>query len=50
MQNALPHPGKALHNPIHTRYEGLRGEIQEAYENHQLRELLMTFPSVGQPN
>jgi hypothetical protein len=64
MQNALPHPGEAplqtqledlIHdagpeNPIHTKYEDLRAEIQEAYENHQLQELLMTFPPVGEPN
>ena len=64
MENALPQPGEAplqtqlqelIHdaapqNPIHTRYEGLREEIQEAYENHQLQELLMTFPPAGEPN
>lgn len=64
MQNALPHPGEppiqtqledlihdaAPENPIHTKYESLREEIQEAYENHQLQELLMTFPPAGEPN
>jgi hypothetical protein len=64
MQNAMPHPGEAPlqtqleelieeaapQNPIHTRYEALREEIQEAYENHQLQQLLMTFPPAGEPN
>ena len=64
MQNAMPHPSEAqlktkleeiIHdaapeNPIHTKYEGLREEIQEAYENHQLQQMLMTFPPAGEPN
>jgi hypothetical protein len=64
MQNALPHPGElplqtrledlihdaAPENPIHAKYESLREEIQEAYENHQLQALLMTFPPAGEPN
>jgi hypothetical protein len=64
MQNAEPHPGEAPlqtqleeliadtgpHNPIHARYEDLRAEIQEAYVNHQLQQLMTTFPPVGEPN
>lgn len=64
MQNALPHPGEAplqtqledvIHdaapeNPVHTKYGGLREEIQEVYENHQLQQMLMTFPPAGEPS
>lgn len=60
---ALPRPGEpplqtqvddlvrdAANNPIHRRYEEFRVEIQRAYEERRLQELLARFPPAGRPN
>jgi hypothetical protein len=60
---ALPRPGEpplqtqvddivrdVANNPVHQRYEEFRREIQRAYEERRLQELLARFPPVGRPN
>ncbi len=34
----------AANHPIHRRYEELRGEIRQAFEERRLQELAMRFP------
>jgi hypothetical protein len=60
---ARPHPGEpplqtqvdhlledVANNPIHLRYEQLRGDLRQAAEEHCLQEILIRFPPAGGAN